>query len=631
MISRLVLLALLGATGGALEAGEIRFQEMTAAVGLETPPTWKYGGPTIADLNHDGHYDLLLGSHDRMPIELWWGRSNGTFKRHPSEILPRADVHGMAAGDYDLDGDADLVVMLGGGNGLNPQPPRLFRNDAGSFVDVTTAAGLAGMGARGRSPRWIDLNADGFLDLIQINAAQMAGESGPRNLVFRNQGDGTFAHQPDTGIEHVEAERVLITDFTGDFVPDLVAFTPLSLWRGGDNFSFTEVTDDYLPADFHQHDFILAAASADIDNDGDFDLYLARGKTHYQIANNSLHFDRENQRVDIRDEGNEGRDGMRFSAPVGVTLSDFWHWPRARDLVMPVFLGEAKVRHDPPTRPASFSPEDAPGFPTELTENGWYLGHLGEGRWRFAWNLNGNLAWGVRASVRGVTSVTPDFEPQNRRVSDILLRNDGNRFTDLSVNLPAPTRDNNWGVATGDFDGDGRTDFFVHRFGTLRKRIADVLLANQGEGQFDAVTDHGANVLPEESHGDMGAAFDFDGDGRVDLLSGDDDNGRWRLYRNVTSLNANYLNVRVLYSPGGVDPLGARVNLTTTGGTQWREVQSGSAAHSQSQLNILSFGISPADDVESVTVRWRDDHTSTLTAPKPNQTIIVGAKIRDPR
>ncbi|MEI8641367.1 FG-GAP-like repeat-containing protein [Pseudoalteromonas sp. Hal099] len=74
----------------------------------------------------------------------------------------------MASGDYDNDGDNDILLSLGGGNGLSPQPQRLLQNNQGQFTDATAQAGLSEMGARGRSVRWIDLDNDGDLDLCKL-------------------------------------------------------------------------------------------------------------------------------------------------------------------------------------------------------------------------------------------------------------------------------------------------------------------------------------------------------------------------------------------------------------------------------------------------------------------------------
>lgn len=603
------------------------FTEVTSLVGLKTIPAWKYGGPTVADLDSDGRYDLVLGNHNQTPAYLFWASDDNRYSQHKAAIA-RGDLHGLAAGDYDLDGDLDIVYLLGGGNGQKPQPPRLLRNENGEFSDVTQDVGISGMGARGRSPRWIDLNSDGYLDLLLINAAQVIGEGGPRNIIFENQKDGSFLYRSSPQIEQLDAERALITDFNGDHIPDLVAFSPLSLLRGNNDFTFTDMTRELLPENLWDLDFVNAVAEADIDNDGDLDLYLARGKTHYQTANNAISFNPETRRLDLRDEGNKGHDGISFKGSDILQLSGFWHWPRGVELDLPIYLGRAKLKINTAAVKTNVFAEQAKGFPESIEENGWFIGYLGNGLWRMEWNLNDNLAWGLRASLTGVDAIMPDWIPQQLGVADVLLRNDGNEFADISTVLPRETQDNNWGITSGDFNNDGLNDFFVYRFGELVWRKSDILLTNLNGHNFAASSDHGANVLPEKSHGDMGSAFDYNLDGHLDLLSGDDDNGLWRLYRNNGVESGNYLLIHVLYSKSGVDPMGAEILLTSASGKQFKRIGSAGAAHSQSQLNIAHFGLGSDDKVEKISVRWRDGTIEQRTGLVVNQNIVIGRAVK---
>ena len=52
---------------------QITFTEVTQQIGLNTPDTWKYGGPSIADMDNNGVYDFILGSHDKEPAFLLLG------------------------------------------------------------------------------------------------------------------------------------------------------------------------------------------------------------------------------------------------------------------------------------------------------------------------------------------------------------------------------------------------------------------------------------------------------------------------------------------------------------------------------------------------------------------------------
>ncbi|MEL0654785.1 VCBS repeat-containing protein [Pseudoalteromonas issachenkonii] len=74
-----------------------------------TQKNWKYGGPTIADINSDGYYDLLLTNHDTTPIRLFMANGDNTYTLQ-DDIFPREDLHGMSAGDYDNDGDLNVLI-----------------------------------------------------------------------------------------------------------------------------------------------------------------------------------------------------------------------------------------------------------------------------------------------------------------------------------------------------------------------------------------------------------------------------------------------------------------------------------------------------------------------------------------
>lgn len=608
----------------------LHFVDVSEAAGLVSEIAWKYGGPSVSDLNNDGHYDFVLTNHNKAPIQVFLANGDGTFRELPG-VLPGADLHGVAAGDYDLDGDMDLLVSLGGGNGRNPQPQRLLRNDDGSFVDVTVEAGVSEMGARGRAVRWVDLDADGDLDFMQVNAAKMIEERTPRNILFENLGDGTFGYRSSPAFEDMDFERVLLTDFDSDGITDLFAFSSYEgagLWKGVGDFDFVDVSEQWLP--FRADDFLnsMAVAQADIDNDGDLDFYLARGKLFSQIADNSIYFDPGIGRLDLRDNGTrKGRDGITLYAGEAVTLSEFWHFPRATHLeYVPIFLGEEKIQIGPLRASRVVSRQDARGFPTGLTETGWYLGHLGDGRWRLEWVLaEDELAWDLRASVGGLSGYEADWTPQGQGPPDILLRNDGTHLTDISQMLPEESSFNNWGVSTGDFDNDGFEDFFVYRFGELRKRIPDVLLMNNKMQSFQGVLALSATTeLGRESHGDMGTAFDYNLDGRIDLLNGDEDSGQWHLYENQ-SKTANFLLVRVGYSDRGVDPLGATISVASDSFRKFKLIGSSSATHSQSVLNIAHFGLGEDETVERLNIRWRDGSQATLRNIAVNQLVEVGS------
>ena len=159
-------------------------------------------GVVTGDLDGDGRLDLYV-ANDGQPNQMWLGREDGTFA---DEALfagtavnrmgrPEASM-GLAAGDYDLDGDLDLFLTH-----LDGESNTLYRNEGdGLFEDRTTAAGLASVSLPYTSfgTGWLDVDNDGLPDLLALNGAvriqeeqATAGDPYPlrqRNQLFRNLG-----------------------------------------------------------------------------------------------------------------------------------------------------------------------------------------------------------------------------------------------------------------------------------------------------------------------------------------------------------------------------------------------------------------------------------------------------------
>jgi len=145
---------------------------------------------------------------------------------------------GVAVGDYDNDGHADMIVTAYG-------RPTLYRNNGnGTFTDVTKASGLDIPGWT-TSAVWFDYDNDGKLDLFLCSFVEFSGKANvvcgdnklgrryyciPRvfkptpSLLFKNNGNGTFTKtSTGTDIERAlgKALGVVATDFNGDGLMDL--------------------------------------------------------------------------------------------------------------------------------------------------------------------------------------------------------------------------------------------------------------------------------------------------------------------------------------------------------------------------------------------------------------------------
>ncbi|MEM9417734.1 MAG: CRTAC1 family protein [Planctomycetota bacterium] len=612
----------------------VLFFDVSAHVGLVTKPNTKYGGPSIADFDNDGWYDVAVFDHNQSPVMFFRGHENGHFTQE-KDMFRIADIHGVAPGDFDRDGDLDALISLGGGSGSKPQPPRMLRNDGEEgFTDVTVPAGISEMGARGRAVRWLDLDLDGYLDCVTVNAPQTIRPDWPRNIMYRNLGDGTFEYVKNEVFENIHAEKSLVTDFDGDRRPDLLTFGPhagFSFYRGLPEMGLVDVGEQVLPEALRDVSGVNAVAYADIDGDGDLDYYLARGGLIHDIAMCDDGCDQLDVAFKLWEKQTQS---LTFEAGNTLHLTDFSIVDRGHKMPdgMPIFLGAEKKKVNPPDRLKKWVwGHESKGFPEVMDKNGWYLGYLGERKWKLAYFMEStNLAWTMQGSIRGIDSFEPGWKMQDPKLPDLLLRNDDGVFTDISSVLPPETAGISRGVTPGDFNNDGLEDFMVFRYGGLSKRVPDVVLLNRGDGSFESFTNHGGNDLGAVAHGDMGVAFDYDFDGDVDVVGGDE-GGSWRLFANrlrdevADPENHNYILIRVGYSnETGMDPIGAKLSLISASGTQMRVVGSGATAFSQSLLNTAHFGLGSDSQVESVKIVWRDGSEQTVSGIEANQKIEVG-------
>ncbi len=594
-----------------------KYTDISEKAGIDKVSSIKYGGPSIADIDNDGDYDFIVNNHNAESSKLYWNNGDGTVTKH-SKNLARwfmHDLHGTALGDYDNDGDLDLVLTMGGGNGKNPSRANFYHNNGGEFVLMTGDVGI-NKGGRGRGTKWSDMDLDGDLDLLLFNESSLS-KAKPQQFFYENLGDGNFEFKDVDGIQDIETSRVLITDLNNDNIDDILFFGPLSVWQGNGDFTFTEITSQ-IPEDITSLHNIMGIADLDIDNDGDLDLYLATGKPfeHGKGETPSLDMDEVTKEMSIKPRGYAGVDKFDFSADGAIKFHNYYYLRQGafRDQDYPIFLGEEKHATVLDSGDEMvIEPAKADGWPDDISENGVYFGHIGGGKWKAALVRGGNIFWGFKFSLSGVNNVQPEFEPQNRNEPDILLRNDGGSFVDVSKDWNIPQGTNSLGVTVGDFNNDSHQDVFVYRWGLIGGRISDLLLLNDGQGNFETVTMHGANDVGGPGNGDMGQAFDFDLDGDLDLLNGSE-GGEWYLYSNNSSEKGNFALVKVGYSPeANVDPISAEIILKTADNEYKRRVGSAGAIFSQSLLNIAHFGLGTEEEIESIHVRWRNGETVEIT------------------
>jgi hypothetical protein len=151
-------------------------------------------------------------------------------------------------------------------------------------------------------------------------------------------------------------------------------------------------------------------------------------------------------------------------------------------------------------------------------------------------------------------------------------------------------------VAWGDYDGDGDPDLYLTNDGVNR------LYRNDGSRFTDVTVAAGVG---DDRFG-VGTAFaDLDGDGDLDLYVVNFQRGTDVLYRNDTPRENHWLGVRLVGAAPNTTAIGARVEVRAPVRVTVQEVSGGAGRGSQNDQALI-FGLGDSERLESVAIRWPD-------------------------
>ncbi len=241
-----------------------------------------FDGATFADFDNDGDLDGFVVTWYGAKNFLYAGNSDGSFTYLGDAAPSQLGSHSETAswGDYDTDGDLDLYVSNSGGNKKN----LLYRNDGGqNFTMITDMGAVVTDANTSRSVNWVDFDLDGDQDLYVSN------EANQKDDLYENQ-NGQLVKK-ETGAPGQTNHSTMSSSWADvDNDGDLDLFLANSQYFAPQNNQlfiqengvFTPVTMGDLVTD---GGCSYSSNFADYDNDGDLDLAVSNGYCNGTINN----------------------------------------------------------------------------------------------------------------------------------------------------------------------------------------------------------------------------------------------------------------------------------------------------------------------------------------------------------
>ncbi len=643
--------------------GDIQFEDVSHQAGItRIGESW---GNAWGDFDGDGYLDLWATNHKHKP-SLYRNNRDGTFTDIIDEVwdaFPFADTHGVAWGDFDNDGDQDLIVLCGGGGGVNPSNPvhdnHFYVNENGKLIERAVEFGIDMPLLRGRTPLWFDWNRDGLLDLI-VTGTTRTDRSGSliTSTVFA-QIPGGFENVNSHAGYHIKENTSLaqLSDVTGDGVMELfVGHNPYPLYiYDASTPKLNEISSLNYPKIYN----VLDATFADFNGDLLPDGFLVRGVNRPFIDTSEAETIRPSNeppspesypyRIRVYVIVNKGEKGLSFKTDGVVKFEIHSDWAsQLRHLVI------GKDAHNVYAFDGSYIPIDRQrnvssftafldptdprviGLADRPEKENWrtYVGYDPEThRWKVIYNTVPPLEtiWtGFEALISSKNPII-DVEPINFSIYDITydpnavlcITNSHRRFQLVQFPEVVSARS----VAAGDFDNDMDIDFYVVRSSSAGN-LPNQLYENRGDGSFIQVPAAGGAEANTAGRGMSVTMGDYDRDGYLDLFV---TNGRGvypfndgpdQLYRNL-GVGNNWIQVDLEGKVSNRDGIGAKLFATTPDGkTQLRE-RNGGIHWAQQDQKRIHFGLAQNEKVSELKIYWPSGIVQKLNDVPVNQVLHV--------
>ncbi len=363
-----------------LNKGNLQFEDITAQAGVAGDERWDTGA-AMADLNGDGWLDIYVSVSGKWASTkniVYINNQDGTFTDQAAALGLADEGQSTQASflDYDADGDLDVYVanypatpfstanfvyQKKHQHATHQHSDHLYRNDQGTFTDVTEAAGILNYGLS-LSASVGDFDKNGYPDVYVSN------DFASPDFFYFNNGDGTFSEKVKEVTKHTAfyGMGADVADFNNDQLLDIfqVDMTPEDNFRSKANMAsmdiegFFDMVDEGLHYQYMQNvlqvnqgigadqlpqfgdvarmtgtaltDWSWSPLFVDLDNDGWKDLYITNG-TRRDI-NNKDYFKKAPRNPFAQSKKADPLENLKKSLAIPSTKVDNYAYKNLGDL-----------------------------------------------------------------------------------------------------------------------------------------------------------------------------------------------------------------------------------------------------------------------------------------------------------
>ena len=513
------------------------------------------------------------------------------------------------------------------------------------FTDQTQAAGIHFQHTNGASQQkylpetmgagglFFDYNNDGHLDIYLVNSGTLnpRDPQSPRptnhsGVLYRNNGDGTFVDvTAEAGLQqnHGYGMGCLAADYDNDGDPDLYLtnFGKNQLYRNNGDGTFTDVTSR---AGVGDGNWSVSASFGDFDLDGHLDLYVAN-YLDYQLETAHACL-LEGVHIYCGPHEYPGAHDTLYRNNGDGTFSDVTNRAGVRSTGKG--LGTLFTDYNNDGYPDIFVANDAvPDFLYRNNRNGTFtdvavttgVAYNSEGR--------ATASMGIATGDYDNDGASDLFITNFSLEINSLFHNDNDGFYTMTT-FETGLADHSFsqlgfGTQFLDADNNGTLELFVAN-GHVWDNVSEItpalsykqqcqIFGNTGQAQFIDLSDTAGAFFQRPIVARGAAIGDYNNDGAMDILVTSCGEAS-ALLRNDTQAETrknNWVKVRLVGTESNRDGIGAKVWVHTRETTQFREVNCGGSYASGSDLTLL-FGIGTQETIQSIKVKWQNDHIQTV-------------------